>query len=61
MKNPKIPAMHFNTRYINTSHGWFGGGMDITPALEFEDNKIYHQGLKLLCDHYDSKYYDTLT
>ena len=25
MKNPHIPAMHFNTRYIYTSHGWFGG------------------------------------
>ena len=25
MKNPHIPAMHFNTRYIVTDHGWFGG------------------------------------
>ena len=24
MKNPHVPAMHFNTRYIYTSHGWFG-------------------------------------
>ena len=22
MKNPHVPAMHFNTRYIYTSHGW---------------------------------------
>ena len=36
MKNPHIPAMHFNTRYIHTSFGWFGGGMDVTPS--FEDN-----------------------
>ena len=34
MKNPHIPAMHFNTRYIYTSHGWFGGGMDITPCIK---------------------------
>ena len=33
MKNPHIPAMHFNTRYIYTSHGWFGGGMDVTLSL----------------------------
>ena len=32
MKNPLIPAMHFNTRYISQLHDWFGGGMDVTPS-----------------------------
>ena len=39
MKNPHVPAMHFNTRYINTSYGWFGGGMDITPCFKDEKTK----------------------
>ena len=34
MQNPHVPAMHFNTRYIHTSFGWFGGGMDVTPSIE---------------------------
>ena len=40
MKNPHIPAMHFNTRYIYTSYGWFGGGIDITPCINDKKLKI---------------------
>ena len=29
MKNPKIPAMHFNTRFIVTSKNWFGGHLGV--------------------------------
>ena len=34
MKNPKMPAIHFNTRFIVTSKEWFGGGMAVTPCQE---------------------------
>ena len=58
MKNPHVPAMHFNTRYIYTSHGWFGGGMDITPCIK--DNilkKWFHNELKKTCNKHNKNYY----
>ena len=58
MKNPHVPAMHFNTRYIYTSFGWFGGGMDITPCVEDKNLKTwYHKELKLSCDRHGKNYY----
>ena len=58
MKNPHVPAMHFNTRYIYTNHGWFGGGMDVTPC--FNDSaikKLLFKRLKKMCDRHDKKYF----
>ena len=58
MKNPHVPAMHFNTRYIATSFGWFGGGMDVTPCIE--DKKLenwFHSELKKSCDKHNKDYY----
>ena len=58
MRNPFVPAMHFNTRYIYTSHGWFGGGIDVTPC--FKDEKLrrwFHKSLKKMCDRHNKKYY----
>jgi len=58
MQNPNIPAIHFNTRYIFTSHGWFGGGMDVTPCLK--DNKLniwFHNELRKCCNNHNKNYY----
>ncbi len=50
MKNPKIPAIHFNTRFIVTSKEWFGGGIDVTPSFEDKKEKIFtHKILKKIC------------
>ena len=58
MKNPNIPAMHFNTRYIHTSFGWFGGGMDITPCIkDAGEKRWYHNELKKTCDRHNKNYY----
>ena len=58
MKNPLIPAMHFNTRYICTSHDWFGGGMDVTPAInDNNEKKEFHKILKKMCDRHNKNYY----
>ena len=58
MQNPNIPAMHFNTRYICTTHNWFGGGMDVTPSIK-DDNekKKFHTTLKKMCDRHNKRYY----
>ena len=58
MQNPHIPAMHFNTRFICTKKNWFGGGMDVTPAIkDMSEKNNFHKKLKLMCNQHDKKYY----
>tara|TARA_B100000686_G_scaffold351999_1_gene452461 strand:+ start:164 stop:1021 length:858 start_codon:yes stop_codon:yes gene_type:complete len=58
MKNPKIPAMHFNTRFICTSKNWFGGGMDATPCIKDDlEKKLFHKKIKIMCNKHNKNYY----
>ena len=57
MKNPKIPAIHFNTRFIVTSKSWFGGGIDLTPSYKDKSETItFHNRLKNICNQNRKKY-----
>ena len=58
-RNPHVPAVHINTRYLNT-HGkrWFGGGADLTPIYpRDQDTDDFHACLKACCDAYQPHYY----
>ncbi|MDA9604924.1 oxygen-dependent coproporphyrinogen oxidase [Candidatus Pelagibacter sp.] len=58
MNNPHIPAIHFNTRFIYTTHGWFGGGIDVTPCIKDNKEKNFlHKELKKMCDRHNKKFY----
>jgi coproporphyrinogen III oxidase len=58
MNNPHVPAIHFNTRFIYTTHGWFGGGMDVTPCIKDDQERKYlHKELKKMCNRHNKKYY----
>ncbi len=58
MRNPLIPAMHFNTRYIVTTSQWFGGGIDVTPSKRDDvEKKQVHKILKHMCDRHNKNYY----
>ncbi|MDC0031140.1 oxygen-dependent coproporphyrinogen oxidase [Candidatus Pelagibacter sp.] len=58
MKNPHVPAMHFNTRYIHTTFDWFGGGIDLTQCIDdLKEKKWFHKELKKTCNQHNKNYY----
>jgi coproporphyrinogen III oxidase len=63
LHNPRVPAVHMNTRMLVTSESWFGGGGDLTPLLdyqrqdEFPDTVDFHAAMKAACDPYDAHWY----
>jgi coproporphyrinogen III oxidase len=58
MCSPLVPAVHMNTRFINTTKEWFGGGADLNPMFENDlDTKDFHQTLEDACSQHNSDYY----
>jgi len=50
-RSPLVPAAHMNTRMLITSHGWFGGGADLTPVYPIRnDTDDFHAALRAACD-----------
>lgn len=58
MQSPKVPAFHFNTRFLVTGDTWFGGGADMTPTfIEKSDTDFFHMKMKEACVDHDENYY----
>lgn len=59
LRSPRVPAVHMNTRRITTTKGWWGGGADLTPLLDFQreqsfpDAIAFHSAMKAACDAHD--------
>ena len=59
MRSPLVPAVHMNTRHIQTTKIWFGGGTDLTPMFpDQKDISEFHAALKDACDSHDDQRYD---
>lgn len=62
-RNPMIPTVHANFRYLELEDGdfWFGGGADLTPYYLFEEDcRHFHHVWKELCEAHEPGLYGRL-
>ena len=65
MTNPRVPAIHMNTRFITAGDDtWFGGGSDLTPVLDIQrsqeapDAIAFHAAMQAACDPHHPDWYE---
>jgi coproporphyrinogen III oxidase len=50
-RSPHVPPAHMNTRHIQTTKAWFGGGADLNPIYpDGADTEAFHAALRAACD-----------
>ena len=59
MRNPHVPAVHMNTRFLTTGKAWFGGGADLNPSNPIEeDTAEFHACMRAACAAHNPTYYE---
>jgi coproporphyrinogen III oxidase len=57
-RSPHVPPAHMNTRHVQTTRAWFGGGADLNPIVPDEaDTETFHARLEQACAPFDPEYY----
>ena len=57
-RSPHVPPAHMNTRHVQTTRAWFGGGADLNPIVPDDaDTRAFHARLEQACAAFDPEYY----